>query len=498
MPSRVKRSSLADQLASLDNPNPVDIDPENAENYVSDGSGDEGSMDEGDDDGRSHYTTVEKSRLRDTELEKPSKAAYKGQKSSRKAIFETASDGSEDESDNSASDLNEESGSEGDMAAFDDFDREEEGFSDESSEPGEESISESGSGSDQSNLSEDEESDDASDDSEDERQAAEMKRLLASDQKAIVQDVVKTATADAEKGKAVKVQLGLYDSLLDSRIKLQKGLQSTNLATTESRSTALPVAMVADTEAAALDFIESLLTLRDELIVQDCAQAAPSRKRKYNDGAAVESSELWKAIRAQDDSVASWRDQTLTKWSNKIQAASGIDKTKKFKALSQGILAQIEESKSDRVKLLKRTQIKRFKASAKTIVSVEDLSTEIYDDGDFYQEMLKDLIDSRMLDSSNGNQMKWIATKQPKQKKGQVDTRASKGRKLRYHVHEKIQNFMAPMPTGSWHEEQVDELFGSLFGQTLQVNDENAEDDTGKNDSEVEAVEIGDDFKLFG
>lgn len=51
-------------------------------------------------------------------------------------------------------------------------------------------------------------------------------------------------------------------------------------------------------------------------------------------------------------------------------------------------------------------------------------------------------------------------------RKKTVDTKASKGRKLRYHVHEKLQNFMVPIPAqrGAWHEEQIDELFASLLG----------------------------------
>ena len=32
-----------------------------------------------------------------------------------------------------------------------------------------------------------------------------------------------------------------------------------------------------------------------------------------------------------------------------------------------------------------------------------------------------------------------------------VDTRASKGRKIRYHVHEKVQNFMIPIEAGALH-----------------------------------------------
>lgn len=488
MPSKSKRSLLADQLAALDNPAPVDLDPENAENYVDSDSDasehDGGDDDDGErDDGRGHYTAVGKSRLRDTENERPVKAAYKGQKSSRKDIFEESADVSVSG--------DEESGSEGDMDAFEDLDR-----------GGE---SEEVTGSDQSGFSGQDESesdnDEEEDDSEDERQAEELKKMLADDQKAMVQEVVKTATADAEKGKAVKKQLAIYDSLLDSRIKLQKGLQNVNLVS-ELQNKSLDASIVSEAEETALGLIETIFSLREDLMAQDLSTMPPSRKRKYNDGEDVALVELWNDMQAFETSLASWRDHTLTKWSNKIQAASGLDKGRKFKALNQGILAQIEESKSDREKLLRRTRIKRFKAGgANKTVSQDDISEDIYDDGDFYQEMLKDLIDSRMLDSTNGNQMKWIATKQPKQKRVNVDTRASKGRKLRYHVHEKMQNFMAPMPTGNWHEEQVDELFGSLLGQTLRV-DEDMEEAGEENDKqgrrEVETVEVGDDFKLFG
>ena len=36
----------------------------------------------------------------------------------------------------------------------------------------------------------------------------------------------------------------------------------------------------------------------------------------------------------------------------------------------------------------------------------------------------------------------------------------------RYEVQEKLQNFMVPVPVaGGWHDEQIDELFGSLLGK---------------------------------
>jgi protein AATF/BFR2 len=36
----------------------------------------------------------------------------------------------------------------------------------------------------------------------------------------------------------------------------------------------------------------------------------------------------------------------------------------------------------------------------------------------------------------------------------------------RYEVHERIQNFMVPVPHhAGWHEAQIDELFASLLGR---------------------------------
>ena len=67
-----------------------------------------------------------------------------------------------------------------------------------------------------------------------------------------------------------------------------------------------------------------------------------------------------------------------------------------------------------------------------------------------------------------------------------VDTKASKGRKMRYNVHEKLQNFMAPEDRTTWGERQADELFGSLFGQTMSLREqddmEDVIDEVGQDD----------------
>jgi protein AATF/BFR2 len=154
----------------------------------------------------------------------------------------------------------------------------------------------------------------------------------------------------------------------------------------------------------------------------------------------------------------------------------------------KSVVQIIDETLSDHDKLLARTQVTRVKR-ARIGASEEEnagegvtLDPEVFDDTDFYQRMLRDIIDAR----GNGSKTEdWMLLQKQKKAKKKVDTKASKGRKLRfviltqpqtllfsltfdvsYEVHEKLQNFMVPVPVpGAWHDEQVDELFASLLGK---------------------------------
>lgn len=49
--------------------------------------------------------------------------------------------------------------------------------------------------------------------------------------------------------------------------------------------------------------------------------------------------------------------------------------------------------------------------------------------------------------------------------KRKVDVKCTKGRKLRFEVHEKLVNFMAPVLSHQWNPESELELFKSVFGK---------------------------------
>lgn len=177
--------------------------------------------------------------------------------------------------------------------------------------------------------------------------------------------------------------------------------------------------------------------------------------------------------------------QTLAKWSAKIQAVapsvllpanrtsfkSSLDGGRT--AATPGVVDVIDAVlASDAPKLLARTRAHRQKTPEDTPDDADEDAekegdTSVFDDTDFYQQLLRDVIESRGADGDAGEQ-EWVRRQRARKakKKRTVDTRASKGRKLRYEVHEKLQNFMVPVPTsrGAWHDEQIDELFASLLG----------------------------------
>lgn len=95
-------------------------------------------------------------------------------------------------------------------------------------------------------------------------------------------------------------------------------------------------------------------------------------------------------------------------------------------------------------------------------------STEIYDDTDFYHQLLRELIEFKTTTTNPAEISKQYSELEKLRKKMKkiVDTRASKGRKIRYVVHKKLVNFMAPNPYSDWTNESKDELYSSLFGKS--------------------------------
>jgi protein AATF/BFR2 len=96
----------------------------------------------------------------------------------------------------------------------------------------------------------------------------------------------------------------------------------------------------------------------------------------------------------------------------------------------------VDETLAEHEKLVEKTQVRRGK-SARIGAVLEDSEdqargdVEIFDDTDFYQKLLRDVIDSR---GGGEGADDWLVQQKQKKAKKKVDTKASKGRKLRFAV----------------------------------------------------------------
>lgn len=362
----------------------------------------------------------------------------------------------------------------------------------------EESSDEEGSdeGSEEDESSEDEDEDEDEDVKmggtglKDSRSAA--REIIQKGQKTAVATVSQAAKEDAEKGAAVRKQRRTYDSLLSLRIRLQKGLIATNSFNEATGADDAGKEPYEAAEEAAIKLWNAIDGFRASLLPEPKA----GDKRKRNIDTSTSNDDLWKEMQATEERATKKRNIVLEKWSNRVKSKATTMNTRQLGAAkgSQSLVSVLEDHMLNSDRLVKRTQVPRSCAPLQAAKKVSE-DPSIYDDADFYQMLLKELVDQRTTDSgTTGNDgvptVRWTALKEAKNRK-QVDRRASKGRKLRFTVHEKLQNFMAPEDRRTWEDEAIDRLFGTLFGQRMQLK----EDISDEEDDELAAEEEG--LKLF-
>lgn len=359
------------------------------------------------------------------------------------------------------------------------------GISDEDEEDSDE-------GSDEEESDEDEDMDDR--DTGDGR--SDLRNLMKEGQKSVVATISQAAKADADKGVAVRQQRRAYDSLLNLRIRLQKGLVAINsVSEADAAGDDVDKEPYEAAEEAAIKLWTAIDGFRASLLPEQKA----GQKRKRGLDASASNADVWEDMQATEELAAAKRKKVLDKWSSRVKSTTAtVSKERQLRtAGTQSLIAVLESQLLNSDRLIKRTQVPRSCAPLQAAKKVPE-DTSIYDDADFYQLLLKELVDQRTNDAGAGSNdngsvptVRWTAIKEAKARK-QVDRRASKGRKLRFTVHEKLQNFMAPEDRRSWEEEAIDRLFGTLFGQRMQLKEEVSDEDE---DDEAAAAEEG--LKLF-
>ena len=445
---------------------------------------------------------------------------YKGKKVSRKDIF-SEEDDSDDVSDEGR-----------------DSDKDLSASMDENSEDDNDEIMSKENSSMEDEQSSDSDVDDNNDDDDDEDVE---ENPLRQDRKnpSNITNMTKTDTrADVEKGNCVRGQLKLWQTLLEVRIKLQKCLITSNkmpqydtykqMKTNEKfkKETKLSKNALSGLLDNLLEMQSNLLTnypetknlhkgtkrkaenpkIEDPMDEEICSDTddetnkeidesdeessksdedEPAKKKKKRSLAEYEKiiSENYNAYRNYSNSV-------IQKWNDKTRVATGSVN----KGSSRAVIQQIEFALSDKYKLLKKTQLKRseYQVVGKETIEDEDgrrnqeYDGEIYDDDDFYHQLLRQLIEQKTSDITDPIQLskQWIQLQNMRNKmKRKIDTRATKGRRLRYNVHTKLVNFMAPIEVNdTWSTQAKNELYNSLFGKitVAKVATETNNEDTEK------------------
>ncbi|KAG4444466.1 hypothetical protein IFR05_000057 [Cadophora sp. M221] len=328
------------------------------------------------------------------------------------------------------------------------------------------------------------------DEDEDERRA-ELRKIMGEEQQSVVASITQAAKADAAKGNAVKEQRKAFDSLLSVRMVLQKALIASNsVSTVEEKdsedSTNQPYEAA---EEAAIKLWNTLDGLRNQLSKASSAKTGQKRKRGIE--VSTPSSDIWDRMQASEVAMIDTRQTTLEKWSSKVRGTTSLPISRKLNpsAPQQSITSVLQDQLASSEHLIQKTKIPRACAPIQRDAKLTE-DANIYDDGNFYQMLLKELVDQRRVESltapAAGKALQWTAVKEVKTRKN-VDTKASKGRKMRFTVHEKLQNFMAPEDRTSWRPEAVDLFFGNLLGQKMNLGE--GEDEDTEMEDEVDPME---------
>ncbi|KZP01810.1 TRAUB-domain-containing protein [Calocera viscosa TUFC12733] len=496
------RLTLAEQLALIDAP--PDVDPEDALRLPAPVSGVSGDRDgqgeeeeEGEEDGRAHYVPVGRSMLR-AQREDPAlqEKRFLGEKTSRGKLFDLEFEEEEEEEEEAMP------GDEDDEDDEQDQDAEEDELGEEDermSEPDPED--QPAPALDQEDL-DDAEADEGSSTSSPPPETP----LPAADVPTTSPGADPTPTPESLKALTIPRQLSLHSTLLSTRIALQKLVTGANrlplpdsLALYREHPEALGAVRGLEGELRALE--EELALLREGLYTLNEELPLPERvgKRKrpsVADEADFSSHVLAAHAQHADLSRLSHPStlQTLSKWNGKILAVhpglfhpgaaegGGSRFAQQHAGEGGGVLQAVErelEGGRGRRRVRRRVEgrvgalARRATANGdegdegETAVDEED-DEEVFDDSEFYGSLLREIIDSRSGSSGTASGLaldQLLPNRRSKAHKPRVDTRASKGRKLRYEVHDKLRHFMVPVRGGeAWGEAQVEELFASLLG----------------------------------
>nr|GEV42871.1 apoptosis-antagonizing transcription factor [Tanacetum cinerariifolium] len=294
---------------------------------------------------------------------------------------------------------------------------------------------------------------------------------------------------DLLKGQAVKNQRALWDKTLEFRFLLQKSFSTSNRLPQEPVRSSFCESGEGVKEAysdlidSSKKTLDSILKLQEALVeknpaIMEANDDGDAAQKSTSKGASKKSSEgdeEWFQISQMQSRIAPFRDMSVDKWQRKTQVTSGAAGIKnKFQAFNQNISEQVASYMRDPSRMVKGMQQRRSVVPVfgnvpdSTLDKDEVINAvgdpELLDDSEFYQQLPREFFET--VDAGSSETAFYAMKRLQTKKRKIVDRRASKSRKIRYHIHEKIVNFMAPEPANI--PPMAPKLFENLFGLKTQ------------------------------
>ncbi|RXI06767.1 hypothetical protein DVH24_025903 [Malus domestica] len=353
------------------------------------------------------------------------------------------------------------------------MEQEEDDFDDE--RHGEEEEEESENEEEDGQVDGEEENGDGKNDNKD----AEMEELekeymnLRHQEQDILKNLKRHKDEDLLKGQAVKNQKALWDKALEFRFLLQKAFSNSNRLPQEPvrslfcdshQGVSTAYSDLVDSSKQILESLaelqEALLEKNPSIVQATDSKSGQSKKSDSSKNIDGDGDEGWSRISQLLSRIATFRDKSINKWQRKTEVTTGAAAIKsKLHAFNQNISEQVASYMRDPSRMVRQMAMRKSAVSVFGAVPEEkntakgeetqseagaqaDGDPELLDDSEFYQQLLKEFFET--IDPASSETAFYSLKKLHTKKRKIVDRRASKSRKIRYNVHEKIVNFMAP------------------------------------------------------
>ncbi|XP_065076063.1 protein Aatf [Ochlerotatus camptorhynchus] len=301
-----------------------------------------------------------------------------------------------------------------------------------------------------------------------------------------------------QKGVCVQNQLKMWERLLEMRIKMQSSLITANSYPHAEKFNSFcqdkQFKEVTDKVVTTIEStLQNLLELQEILVgrfpeSKDVLKSSGSKRKMKNPKSGGKDKvarvdQFESLIRDSYASYKPYRNEVIQKWHDRTKVSSNVKNAHQ----SLSIVKKIENALFSKDEVIRKTQLYRggYKLfeeppqqqqqqqqdddAEENGESQQIYDEEIFDDSDFYHALLRELIEYKSNTTENPQEIhaKLAELQKLRNKmKKHIDTRASKGRKIRYVVHKKLVNFTAPDDDRRLTDDAKNELFSSLFGGT--------------------------------